>query len=225
MLLRLDTPRAQLRGSELSGDLEFFPFSDVATVDINETPIALESEPSVALAETLVASQFWKRELATFLGHALGQKGKSQLSVLEPYRKGRIPVVFVHGTGSSSARWADMANDLLADPRIHEDFHFWFYNYDSGNPITYSAYNLRKSLTEMDAVSRPDRNRPLPASRRRHRPQPRRAADEDDGDRLRRRSSGETGAASRSTRSRCRPSSARCCATRCSSSRCLSSIV
>ena len=27
-----------------------------------------------------------------------------------------IPVVFVHGTASSPARWAEMANELLGDP-------------------------------------------------------------------------------------------------------------
>jgi pimeloyl-ACP methyl ester carboxylesterase len=156
MLLRIKTPRAQLRGSDLRGEIDLFAFSDVASVEIDETPIPLESEPSVALAETLVASRFWTRELATFLGHALGRASKSRLSVLEPYRDGRIPVVFVHGTGSSSARWADMVNDLLADPRIHQDFHFWFYDYDSGNPITYSAYKLRKALTEIVTFLDPD---------------------------------------------------------------------
>jgi hypothetical protein len=36
----------------------------------------------------------------------------------QPFRPGRIPVVFVHGTASSVGRWADMLNDLLNDPRV-----------------------------------------------------------------------------------------------------------
>ncbi len=149
MVLRIPTPRVQLRGGNVNGALGFFPFSDVATVDIGGEPIPLESEPSVALAETLEASKFWERELGVFLGQMVGQKAESQLTVLEPFKRHRIPVVFVHGTGSSSARWADMVNDLLADPRIHADFHFWFFDYDSGNPIAYSASKLRSQLTDL----------------------------------------------------------------------------
>jgi pimeloyl-ACP methyl ester carboxylesterase len=156
MVLRLEQPRAQLRGMDLHAELDLFPFSDVATVDIGGVAVPLESEPSVALAETLAASRFWEREMSVFLGHALGQKASSRFAVIEPYRQGRIPVIFVHGTGSSSARWADMVNDLLADPRIHGNFHFWMFQYDSGNPIPYSAYKLRSGLIEIEKFLNPD---------------------------------------------------------------------
>src|SRR5262249_18313020 len=79
----------------------------------------------------------------------------------QPYRRGKIPVVFVHGTASSVFRWADMANDLLSDPRIRHRYQFWFFTYDSGNPIAYSAYWLRKLLTEQ--VRRFEANAPDPA--------------------------------------------------------------
>jgi len=64
--------------------------------------------------------------------------------------------VFVHGTASSPARWADMVNDLLADARLRERYAFWFFTYDSGNPIAYSGYQLRDALTQ--AVDRADPN-------------------------------------------------------------------
>ena len=73
---------------------------------------------------------------------------------MQPYRRGRIPVVLVHGTDSSSGRWADMVNDLMNDPRIREHFQFWYFTYDSGNPILYSAAGLRELLTA--AVARLD---------------------------------------------------------------------
>jgi triacylglycerol esterase/lipase EstA (alpha/beta hydrolase family) len=55
-------------------------------------------------------------------------------------------VVFVHGTNSSPARWADMVNDLEADPWVRQHYQFWFFSYDSGNPIAYSAMRLRNAL-------------------------------------------------------------------------------
>jgi pimeloyl-ACP methyl ester carboxylesterase len=62
--------------------------------------------------------------------------------------------VLVHGTASSPARWANMINDLLADPRLRKRYTFWFFRYDSGNPIVYSGYQLRDALRQ--AVDRAD---------------------------------------------------------------------
>ncbi len=56
------------------------------------------------------------------------------------------PVVFVHGTASSPARWAEMANELLGDPAIASHHQFWFFIYNSGNPLVLSAMRLRESL-------------------------------------------------------------------------------
>src|SRR6476620_9403190 len=65
---------------------------------------------------------------------------------MQPYRRGRIPVVFVHGTASGPGRWADMLNSLENDPWLRTRFQCWFFYYDTGNPITYSAYVLPPSL-------------------------------------------------------------------------------
>jgi hypothetical protein len=35
---------------------------------------------------------------------------------------------------------------LLSDPRIRDNFEFWFFTYDTGNPIAYSAARLRNAL-------------------------------------------------------------------------------
>jgi len=72
--------------------------------------------------------------------------GQSRLGAREPFQRGRIPVVFVHGTNSSPARWADMVNDLEADPWVRQHYQFWFFSYDSGNPIAYSSMLLRNAL-------------------------------------------------------------------------------
>ena len=54
--------------------------------------------------------------------------------------------MFVHGTASSPARWAEMANELLGDPAIASRYQLWFFIYNSGNPIALSAMRLRESL-------------------------------------------------------------------------------
>jgi hypothetical protein len=40
-----------------------------------------------------------------------------------------------------------MVNELASDPRIRESYQFWFFSYDTGNPVAYSASLLREALT------------------------------------------------------------------------------
>ena len=68
------------------------------------------------------------------------------LFLLEPYRPDRIPVVLVHGTVSSPARWAELVNELRGDRRIRDHFQLWLFHYDTGNPIAYSTGLLRRAL-------------------------------------------------------------------------------
>ena len=77
--------------------------------------------------------------------------------MLHPYRRGRVPVVLIHGTVSSPARWADMLNELQNDPVLREHIQFWLFTYNTSNPILLSAYELRealsRTLTEIDPAN------------------------------------------------------------------------
>ena len=57
-------------------------------------------------------------------------------------------MVLVHGTASSPLRWGDMVNDLLEDQEIRKHYEFWFFTYNTGNPIPVSANVLRHSLED-----------------------------------------------------------------------------
>lgn len=69
--------------------------------------------------------------------------------MLRPYTAGRTPIVFVHGTASSPARWAQMANEIVGDPELAQKFQCWFFIYNTGDPIPYSALRLREALDEV----------------------------------------------------------------------------
>jgi pimeloyl-ACP methyl ester carboxylesterase len=49
-----------------------------------------------------------------------------------------------------------MYNELDNDERIHDHFQFWFFSYESGNPIIYSAMLLREALTNAVKQLDPD---------------------------------------------------------------------
>jgi pimeloyl-ACP methyl ester carboxylesterase len=120
--------------------------ADSITIDGREVP--LELEPSAALALQLTESPPWKRELAGFFQGdlALGRLG---LATLSPYQRGRIPIVLVHGTASSVGRWADLLNDLDADSVLRHHYQFWLFSYNTGNPIAYSGWMLRKAIRDL----------------------------------------------------------------------------
>ena len=71
---------------------------------------------------------------------------KDVLAFVQPHRPGRIPVVFVHGTASSPGRWADMLNVLSNDSSLRGRYEYWFFSYETENPIPYSAMRLRQAL-------------------------------------------------------------------------------
>ena len=80
------------------------------------------------------------------------------LVLLHPYRPGQIPVVLIHGTASSPARWAEMVNELDNDPVLRERVQFWLFTYNTSNPIVLSARHLRDALrsavTDLDPDGR-----------------------------------------------------------------------
>jgi pimeloyl-ACP methyl ester carboxylesterase len=85
-----------------------------------------------------------------------GEDPDEGLLFLSPYRRGRIPVVLVHGTASSPARWANLVNELLNERAISTRFQIWLFLYNTGNPIGYSAGLLRRTLERTVARFDPD---------------------------------------------------------------------
>ena len=155
VLLRVPGARQGLvHGGPLTGTLEVHLAWDEGSVSIAGEQVPLENEPTAALALTFTGVPIMQRELLEFLGQIAGTDKPPPLVSTTPYRPGLIPLVFVHGTVSSPLRWAEMYNRLLGDPEIRSRFQFWFFNYDSGNPIALSSLLLREALTA--AVARVD---------------------------------------------------------------------
>jgi pimeloyl-ACP methyl ester carboxylesterase len=146
-VLRVPEPRRALAAKRIRGKLEIYAANDTDEISLEGETLPLQSEDTAALAVTLAQPGMWDRELAGFFGRAEGDDELPALRIMSPHRATRIPVVFVHGTASSPGRWADMFNDLWSSRAIRERFEPWFFMYDTGNPIPYSAAGLRDLLT------------------------------------------------------------------------------
>jgi hypothetical protein len=148
-VLQMDDPRRQLSGSTLTARLSLYTIYDTANIRIDGHTVPLEYDQTAVRALFAVEGKAWTRELSGLLNNVLAapnDTANDNLFALEPHRHGRIPVVLVHGTASSPLRWADMVNDLLEDKAIRDHYEFWFFTYNTGNPIPVSANVLRHAL-------------------------------------------------------------------------------
>ena len=146
-LMRVPGAVAAVAAGQVLGRVELYVATSHEFAEIDGRQVPLEYEPTAAMAYSLDQSKIWDVELAGFLGRDVDIDANSDLVMLAPHSTGKIPVVLVHGTASSPARWAEMINELGADPRLRPYYEFWLFFYKTGNPILYSGMQLRKSLT------------------------------------------------------------------------------
>ena len=148
--LQLDDPRGALAAGKLKGKLKFYTPDSARSVKIAGVDVHIEYETTAALALTLEDSPVWDFEIAGFRsGDFTIAEGdlRQGLVMLQPHRTGRMPLVLVHGTASSPARWAELINELQNDSRFWKNYEIWLFMYNTGNPIAYSALLLRDALT------------------------------------------------------------------------------
>ena len=131
--LRFENLDEGMKAGNLTGNLELYTTAEATTVNIGGRTVPIEYESSSALAYTLEGSQAYSFELrGLFSGDFSLFKDKARyqdgIFLMGPYRPGHIPVIFVHGTASSPARWAEMFNELINDRSLWGQYQFWVYH-------------------------------------------------------------------------------------------------
>ncbi len=151
LLVEPQGPLCQAHQGEPVYDLTFKIYDPIETpsVNIRGRTVPLEADLSIPLAllleeQSLLAGGGARSMYAKLQGEYIGSR--RGLYFLQPYQPGKIPVVFVHGLMSSPMTWLNMFNDLMSDPALMEHFQFWTFFYPTGNPIVFSAAELRATL-------------------------------------------------------------------------------
>ena len=158
LVLRFDDPRQGMAVGVLRAIIEVHDAVAAPVIEIDDRQIPLETDYSAALAYRLEGAPGWEfgfagfrrgDSSAPFQTRSTDVKAGKGLFMLRPYTAGRIPIVFVHGTASSPVRWAEMVNEIQGDPELARKYQCWFFIYNTGNPIPYSALRLREALEEV----------------------------------------------------------------------------
>ncbi len=157
-LLRLKEARRSLVDGHVRGTMELYTLDGQRTVRFSGVDVPLEFEPTSAIAYALKDMPVFDFEIRGFFGlwPQLFRTKLSHLGTIGPYRRGKIPVVLVHGTASSPVRWAELINEMMADPSIAQRYQCWIFTYNTGDPILFSAGILRQSLQEAVQLFDPD---------------------------------------------------------------------
>lgn len=105
--------------------------------------VALERDISAPIVYVL--SQSDREYISRFLrpGSTTANAG---LFTIEPYQRGKIPIVFVHGLLSNRLTWANLANEIQAQPDLLARYQIWGFEYSTGAPFLQSAAALRRQL-------------------------------------------------------------------------------
>ncbi len=145
--LRIEGTVCDMTSSRLKASLELYLAVTERELKIGDKAVPLETDLTAAIAYGLQHSIQWKaRMVQLFTGRELIKSG---IYLTQPYEPGKIPVVFVYGTGGSPSDWAGAFNTLQADPAVSSRYQFWYLVYNTGNPIAYSGWLLRNGLDKV----------------------------------------------------------------------------
>jgi hypothetical protein len=155
-VLRPNPPmiKACLRGefvAEPPAVLEMYDPHRWAYVEIAGHNVPLARDLSSGVAQTKADGESPKRTRMEFTRPGTVYEGPS-LRMLEPYQPGKMPLVFVHGARSDPYAWADIINDLRADPEIFCRYQFWVVRYSTGEPFVVSAAKMRNDCQQVQAM-------------------------------------------------------------------------
>jgi pimeloyl-ACP methyl ester carboxylesterase len=155
IFLRINANLVELTAGTATASLEFYSGYDDNLLKVKDRHPPLETDTTTPMAYVLETSKIWDFGLGAFLGKEF-RSIPNGLYLTQPYQPGRIPVVFVHGTFSNPAWWAEMVNTLRGDPILQRKFQFWSFLYDSSAPLVASAADLRDALRNKVAQLDPE---------------------------------------------------------------------
>jgi len=128
--------------------MELYDPLRLTKTQVNGIEVPLESDLSTPLGYYLNRGKEIDRLSLVGFFHIDRVQNISGLYMLQPYQRGKIPVVMVHGLLSTPAAWLQVFNELRGDPAIRDKYQFFFYLYPTGYPFIYSASELRESLIQ-----------------------------------------------------------------------------
>ncbi|MHC4939123.1 MAG: esterase/lipase family protein [Planctomycetota bacterium] len=128
--------------------------SRTVALEIEGRRVPLEVDYTTPVAIVLSGQEQKYGVSALLRGDKYAQQGG--LYMFQPYDDDKIFILLVHGLASDPLTWLPMYSTLMAHDTIRTRCQFAFWFYPTGQPILYSAYQLREALAEARVLLSPD---------------------------------------------------------------------
>ena len=156
VLLRFPDDASILDVPPAPGQLDVLDPMETVSVEIGGQTVPLEIDYTTPIASMLTDRPQTIGLRALFKGTDFTEKGG--LYMFQPYRRGRIPILFIHGLASDPLTWLGLYTDLVSDPEIRTRCQFLFWFYPTGQPVLLAGKQVRKSLAEVHRLVDPEDN-------------------------------------------------------------------
>ncbi|MFT4268167.1 MAG: alpha/beta fold hydrolase [Xenophilus sp.] len=110
----------------------------------------------------LARSGFATQSLRTLFGLPDGIVAP-RVQLMQPWNPERRIVVMLHGLASSPEAWANVANEVLGDERLRQNYQVWQVYYPTNAPLALNLHSIRAALQQ--ALAQFDPAGTAPASR------------------------------------------------------------
>nr|WP_238394861.1 alpha/beta fold hydrolase [Pseudoxanthomonas mexicana] len=122
------------------------PYRDAAT-ELHGQKMPLAANYTAGYGLWLARSDFATQSLHTVLGREQGID-RPHLYLMQPYDPQRRIILMVHGLASSPEAWVNVANEILGDETLRQNFQVWQVYYPTNLPIAYNQSAIRRIMTE-----------------------------------------------------------------------------
>lgn len=117
------------------------------SIELAETEVPIAANFTSGYGLWLARSGFAAQSLLTLIG-----KGDvletPRVYLMQPYNPDRHIVIMLHGLASSPEAWINLANEVLGDETLRQNFQIWQIYYPTNAPIAFNHYEIYKAITQ-----------------------------------------------------------------------------
>lgn len=117
------------------------------SVELAETEVPLAANFTSGYGLWLARSGFAAQSLLTLIGRG-DVLEMPRVYLMQPYNPQRHIVIMLHGLASSPEAWINLANEVLGDETLRQNFQIWQVYYPTNAPIAFNHYEIYKAIRQ-----------------------------------------------------------------------------
>jgi triacylglycerol esterase/lipase EstA (alpha/beta hydrolase family) len=129
--------------------VELDAYSPEATerITLHGEQVPLAGNFTAAYGLWLAQSGFARQSLRTLFGMSEGI-GEPHIYLMQPWDPNRRIIFMLHGLASSPEAWVNLANEIMGDPELRQQFQVWQVYYPTNAPIALNRYEIANAFND-----------------------------------------------------------------------------